>query len=57
MLGKTENWGCSVSSMHRDIELNRIDDIITVIEPNRETSVGSHPYYAQLLTWIESTLN
>ncbi len=30
--------------MHRDIELNRIDDMIIVIEPNRMTSIGSHPY-------------
>ncbi len=29
--------------MHRDIELNRIDDMIIVIEPNRKISVGSHP--------------
>ncbi len=29
--------------MQRDIELNRIDDMIIVIESNRETSVGSHP--------------
>ncbi len=30
--------------MHRDIELNRIDDMTIVIEPNRKISVGSHPY-------------
>ncbi len=32
----------------RDIELNQINDIdmIIVIELNRETSVGSHPYNA-----------
>ncbi len=29
--------------MYRDIELNRIDDMIIVIEPNRKISVGSHP--------------
>ncbi len=29
--------------MHHDIELNRIDDMIIVIEPNRKISVGSHP--------------
>ncbi len=29
--------------MHRDIELNRIVDMITVIELSRETSADSHP--------------
>ncbi len=38
---KIENWGCTV--MHRDIELNRIDDMIIVIETNRKSSIGSHP--------------
>ncbi len=33
--------------MHRDIELNRIDDMIIVIEPNCKISVGSHPYRTQ----------
>ncbi len=30
--------------MHRDIELNQIDDMIIVIEPNHKINVGSHPY-------------
>ncbi len=30
--------------MHRDIELNRIIDMIIVIEMNRETSANTHPY-------------
>ncbi len=29
--------------MHRDIELNRIVDMIIVIKLNRETSADSHP--------------
>ncbi len=29
--------------MHRDIKLNRIDEMIIVIEPDRKISVGSHP--------------
>ncbi len=29
--------------MHRDIELNRIDDMIIVIKLNHKISVGSHP--------------
>ncbi len=41
MWSKIEN-GCSASPMHRDIELNQIDDMIIIIKPNRETSVGSH---------------
>ncbi len=44
MWRKIENSGCSAFTvMHRDIELNRIDDMIIVIEPNRKISVGSHP--------------
>ncbi len=31
--------------MHCDIELNRIVDMIIVIELNRETSANSHPYF------------
>ncbi len=39
--------------MHRDIELNRIDDMIIVIEPNCKISVGSHPYWTQRkIFWI-----
>ncbi len=30
--------------MHCDIELNRVVDMIIVIELNRETSADSHPY-------------
>ncbi len=29
--------------MHRDIELNRIIDMIIIIELNRENSADSHP--------------
>ncbi len=29
--------------MHRDFELNRIDEMKIIIEQNRETSVGSLP--------------
>ncbi len=29
--------------MRRDIELNRIDDMIIEIDPNLKISVGSHP--------------
>ncbi len=35
--------------MHREIELNQIDDMIIVIEPNRKISVGSHPYSESIL--------
>ncbi len=30
-------------TIHRDIELNQIDDMIIVIKMNRKISVGSHP--------------
>ncbi len=43
MWSKIENWGRSALSIHRDMELNRIDDMIIVIKPNRKISVGSHP--------------
>ncbi len=36
--------------MHRDIELDQIDDIIIVIKPNRKTSVGSHNSLRGLFT-------
>ncbi len=35
---------CDIIVMHRDIELNRIVDMIIVIKLNRETSADSHPY-------------
>ncbi len=34
---------CQFTVMHRDTELNRIDDTIIVIEPNRKIGVSSHP--------------
>ncbi len=34
---------CQFTVMHCNIELNRIDDMIILIEPNRKISVGSHP--------------
>ncbi len=37
---------------HRDIELNRIDDMIIVIKPNRKISVGSHPYLVESMLRI-----
>ncbi len=48
----TKLYTCEVKlkiedAVHRDIELNRIDDMIIVIEPNCKISVGSHPYWTQ----------
>ncbi len=37
--------------MHRDIELNRIDDMIIVIKPNRKISVQCFPLID--FTWLD----
>ncbi len=46
--------------MHRNIELNRIVDMIIVIELNRETSADSHPYdtikLSRVLILLESLM-
>ncbi len=57
----TKLYTCEVKlkiedAVHRDIELNRIEDMIIITEPNHKIGVGSHPYLATFKSRLKTHL-